>query len=148
MATIDAKRSGPVTFIVGSDDGSRLYIDGILHIDNWGDHSYREMSAVVNLAPGPHSLRMLWYDHTRHARVSFSTTDNSILSWEVTRYRTVERIVEIIEFVEVEKEREVVLMEDVERTREVIKHREVARETSVSVVDYITGNWKRTLGVE
>jgi len=46
--TINMQRDGPVHFVIGSDDGSQLYVDGELWIDNWGSHSYREMGVTSN----------------------------------------------------------------------------------------------------
>lgn len=36
-ATINVPRSGPVTFTIGSDDGSMLYLDGEKIINLWGE---------------------------------------------------------------------------------------------------------------
>ena len=34
----DIKEAGDYTFFTNSDDGSRLYVDGALMVDNWGLH--------------------------------------------------------------------------------------------------------------
>ena len=47
-----------VTFFLGSDDGSRLLIDGVPVINNGGLHSYRTYSATIQLAEGPHSVEV------------------------------------------------------------------------------------------
>jgi hypothetical protein len=41
-----------------SDDGSRLYIDDVLVIDNDGYHPVRTMEATVGLAAGEHRVRV------------------------------------------------------------------------------------------
>jgi hypothetical protein len=81
-ATMQVKmqRNGPVTFIVGSDDGVRLYVDGVLQIDDWGQHSYRTTSKIINLIQGTHSLTLRYYEVTAGARVSFEC-DSDILMW-------------------------------------------------------------------
>jgi len=81
-ATMQVKmeRNGPVTFTIGSDDGSELYVDGNKKIDNWGSHSYRTRSITMYLSQGSHSLTLWYYDLTDYARVSFEC-DSDILMW-------------------------------------------------------------------
>lgn len=47
-----APSDGSYTFRLGSDDGSRLYIDGELVIDHWWDHGYGIMDAQIDLRRG------------------------------------------------------------------------------------------------
>jgi len=50
---LEAVFSEPVTFITGSDDGVRLYLDGELIIDNWTDHDRTEnRSEPIELVAG------------------------------------------------------------------------------------------------
>lgn len=77
---VNVERDGPVTFRIGSDDGSRLYIDGIERIDNWGTHLYQTKSITVNLAQGIHTLKLHYYNVASFARASFSC-DPDILMW-------------------------------------------------------------------
>jgi len=81
-ATMQVKmqRNGPVTFIVGSDDGVRLYVDDVLQIDDWGSHSYRTTSKIINLSQGTHSLTLRYYEVTAGARVFFEC-DSDVLMW-------------------------------------------------------------------
>lgn len=51
------------------DDGLRLYVDGILLIDEWHDGSQREMSADIWLDVGRHDLRVDYYEHVGAALV-------------------------------------------------------------------------------
>ena len=44
-----------------SDDGSRLYLDGKLVIDNDGLHAARSVAVDVPLTPGPHDLRIDYF---------------------------------------------------------------------------------------
>ncbi len=53
--------SGEVTFFLRSNDGSRLYLDGVHLINNDGLHGSREDSATVNLNKGLHSLRIEYF---------------------------------------------------------------------------------------
>jgi hypothetical protein len=48
--------SGPLTLATTSDDGSRLYLDGRLVVDNGGPHSLTTRTATVELTSGVHAL--------------------------------------------------------------------------------------------
>ncbi len=54
--------SGPTTFTTLSDDGIRLYIDGVKKIDNWTDHVPTKDTYTENLV-GEHYIRVEVYDH-------------------------------------------------------------------------------------
>ena len=66
--TFDA---GPVRFAVRADDGVRMYIDGVLVLDEWhlssGDYFFldREMT------PGEHTIVLEYYEATRLASLRF-----------------------------------------------------------------------------
>lgn len=77
---IRMQRDGPVSFTIGSDDGSKLYIDGDLKIDNWGTHTYQTKTIVINLSQGTHTIGLWYYDLTGYARISFDC-DSDILMW-------------------------------------------------------------------
>jgi PA14 domain len=49
-------RPGPYRFRLSSDDGSRLYVDGALILDNDGYHDVRTVEGVAALGPGPHRI--------------------------------------------------------------------------------------------
>lgn len=51
-------RAGKYAFFTRSDDGSCLWIDGRLVVDNDGLHGAREAGGEVELAPGRHALRV------------------------------------------------------------------------------------------
>jgi hypothetical protein len=64
--------AGNYTFYLGSDDGSRLWIDGSLCIDNWGDHPYQEKSCNKSFnSSGNHQFRIDYYENRGDARVKF-----------------------------------------------------------------------------
>lgn len=52
---------GKYTFYVRSDDGSMLYIDGYLIVDNNGDHGPEEKSGPVELKAGKHAIDVTFY---------------------------------------------------------------------------------------
>jgi hypothetical protein len=47
---------------IGSDDGSRLYIDGVLVADNDGSHSYRRKQGLIALDAGLHAVRVEYFE--------------------------------------------------------------------------------------
>ncbi len=59
------ERGGNHTFRLHSDDGSRLWIDGKLHIDNDGVHPPQSKSASVLLTPGEHTLWVEYFQGPR-----------------------------------------------------------------------------------
>ncbi|MEZ6126918.1 MAG: LamG-like jellyroll fold domain-containing protein [Planctomycetaceae bacterium] len=58
---------GNVTFFLNSDDGSRLYVDGRLVIENGGLHAMLEVSGQVNLTAGYHDIRVEYFENTGNA---------------------------------------------------------------------------------
>lgn len=57
----NAPESGTYTFETLSDDGSYVYIDGQLVVDNSGVHSSRRASNSVNLEAGPHDIDIKYF---------------------------------------------------------------------------------------
>ncbi len=49
-------------FTTRSDDGSKLFIDGQLVVDNDGDHGVREKNGDLELAAGIHVIEVLWFN--------------------------------------------------------------------------------------
>ena len=76
-----AEEAGVYDIALNSDDGSRLYIDGKLIIDNSGNHSMRKMLARVPLSEGLHSLRLEYYENTDNAglELSWAPTGGSLI---------------------------------------------------------------------
>jgi alpha-L-fucosidase len=56
--------TGVYTFFVGSDDGSRLWIDGTLVVNNDGLHGLQEKQGNVPLEKGYHRLRVGFFERT------------------------------------------------------------------------------------
>ncbi|MGC9333511.1 MAG: PA14 domain-containing protein [Anaerolineae bacterium] len=63
---------GYYRFVVSSDDGVRLWLDGSLVVNEWHDGYIFDDSAVVYLPPGQHSLHLEYYENTGQARVRLS----------------------------------------------------------------------------
>lgn len=62
-------KAGKHQFFLTSDDGSRLFIDDKLVIDNWGGHAEVSMGSVVELASGIHPIRVEYFDGIGNALV-------------------------------------------------------------------------------
>lgn len=60
------KRAGQYTFALLSDDGSRLYIDGKLVVDNDGVHGPGQAEGSVALKPGVHTIRVEYFQGPRY----------------------------------------------------------------------------------
>jgi putative heme-binding domain-containing protein len=59
---IQVPRSGRYTFYTNSDDGSRLYIDKKLVVNNDGNHGLVEKSGSLNLPAGSHTIVVTYFD--------------------------------------------------------------------------------------
>ena len=54
---------GTFRFRATVDDGIRLFVDGVLLIDQWRDGAQRELAVDRRLSAGPHTLRVEYYEH-------------------------------------------------------------------------------------
>ena len=61
---IDIPEYGYYTFYTASDDGSKLYIDNKLVVDNDGLHSLRERSGRIGLERGRHAISVDFFNWT------------------------------------------------------------------------------------
>lgn len=55
---LDIAEEGEYRFYTRSDDGSKLYIDGKLVVDNGGDHGVQERTGTIRLTKGKHAIRI------------------------------------------------------------------------------------------
>ncbi len=53
------------------DDGVRVWVDGVLVIDQWHDTSVAEYMVLRQLGAGDHRLRVEYYEHTGQAQIRF-----------------------------------------------------------------------------
>ncbi len=53
---------GDYSFMLASDDGSKLYIDGKAVVDNDGSHGVIMANGHVELSPGKHDIRVEWFN--------------------------------------------------------------------------------------
>jgi cytochrome c2 len=59
---IKIARDGEYEFFTKSDDGSRLYIDEQLVVENGGVHPEQERSGKIKLTTGDHAIRVIYFD--------------------------------------------------------------------------------------
>ena len=70
--TLNINSTGSYTFYTGSDDGSVLYIDGQLVVNNDGAHSFAEKSGVISLSAGAHVIQVDFFENTGQEDLSVS----------------------------------------------------------------------------
>jgi len=63
-ARLDIETAGTYTFFTASDDGSQLFIDGNLVVNNDGLHAVQERSGAINLTTGEHALVVTFFEKT------------------------------------------------------------------------------------
>lgn len=63
--------SGTKTFTVQADDGVRLYIDGVMEIDQWKDQPLSTYSVTKNLTPGLHTITIEYYENGGEASLIY-----------------------------------------------------------------------------
>jgi hypothetical protein len=61
-----------IQFTVGSDDGSRLFVDEAQVIDAWRPHPYAEQAQTVPLDAGVHAVRLEYFEQEGQARLTFA----------------------------------------------------------------------------
>ncbi|MBV6644286.1 MAG: glycoside hydrolase family 3 C-terminal domain-containing protein [Cyclobacteriaceae bacterium] len=69
---ITPPKSGPYSFVVATDDGIRVYLDGKLIIDNWWSHDVEYQYSIRELQAGrSYKLKIEYYEEIGGARMSF-----------------------------------------------------------------------------
>ncbi len=84
-------KTGEYTLSLGSDDGSRLFLNGKRIIDLWSDHALMYDHAVLNLEQGFHSIEIHYYERTGAAALHFRLSEfpeGKILPLTTLFYRT------------------------------------------------------------
>jgi beta-glucosidase len=82
--------TGVYTLGIGSDDGSRLYLDGKLLIDHWGQHNLTYKTAVVPLTAGrAYPIRIEMYEGPGGA--------GAVLSWNNASMKKTDPLTDAVE---------------------------------------------------
>jgi len=74
---MNSTSKGLYSLNIGSDDGSRLSVDGELIYNDWNDHAYRAQNILLNLS-GSSNLILDYYESGGGNRVSVSTPQRVI----------------------------------------------------------------------
>lgn len=69
---ITIAKEGEYEFFTKSDDGSRLYIDEKLVVENGGIHPDQERSGKIKLTTGEHAIRVIYFDGGGNVGLSVS----------------------------------------------------------------------------
>ncbi|MBI5305538.1 MAG: hypothetical protein HY868_25640 [Chloroflexi bacterium] len=69
-STQNIPATGNYTVSATSDDGVRLWIDGVLVIDAWYDHGPTQFTTTVYLTAGAHAVHVEYYDRQLGAMIS------------------------------------------------------------------------------
>ena len=83
---LTAPESGLYIIGTNSDDGTRLYLDDILTVDNWGDHAMETKTAQVEFMAGvPKTITIEFFEHKGDAGV--------ILLWQKVKAQPIDEAV-------------------------------------------------------
>jgi len=75
---VQAQYSETYTFYTQSDDGVRLWVNGVQIINNWTDHNSTENSGTITLVAGvKYSIKMEYYDNSGNAVAKLSWSSPS-----------------------------------------------------------------------
>ncbi len=74
--TLTVNNTGYFTFNARSDDGTRIYLDDVLVLENWFDQGTTTRSATVNLAKGDHRIEFWYYENTGGDFMEFTWGNN------------------------------------------------------------------------
>jgi len=69
---------GIYQFFMGSDDGTRLSLDGNQVIDNDGRHGFRERQGQIELATGKHDFKLEYFNHSAPALLRLDWSGPSV----------------------------------------------------------------------
>ena len=61
---------GTYTFVLGVDDGARVYVDNTLVIDAWTPGAYREVQGTAVITAGVHTVKVEYFELADQARIS------------------------------------------------------------------------------
>lgn len=64
--------AGTYDFTVGADDGVRLYVDGILIIDEWQSQAYASFTMPYYMSAGNHTLVIEYYENDGDNRLRYN----------------------------------------------------------------------------
>lgn len=72
VGTIKVQNTGRFAFNASSDDGSRVYVDNVLVVENWFDQGTATRSGNVTLAEGEHRIEFWYYENSGGDSMEFT----------------------------------------------------------------------------
>lgn len=70
--TVGIEKAGMYYFSTTSDDGSRLWVDGNLVVDNWGLHGVKNVIGEVSLSQGYHKVQVQFFNNEHGAHLEMT----------------------------------------------------------------------------
>jgi len=83
---LEIPEMGVWSLAIGSDDGSRLFLDGELLADNDGPHPMQFTSGRRRLEKGLHAVRIEFFEATGEADLDVTLTRDGSFATEATKY--------------------------------------------------------------
>ena len=83
---LEIKEAGEYTFKLGSDDGSRLFINGQQIIDNDGLHAMEYKEGSITLEPGDAAIRVQYFERGGANRLSLSVSGPGMENVYLSKY--------------------------------------------------------------
>ncbi|WP_019036975.1 PA14 domain-containing protein [Psychroflexus tropicus] len=80
---VDISTDDTYTFFTNSDDGSKLFIDGVEVVDNDGLHSATEVSGSIALTEGLHFIEILYFENTGDDLLEVSYESSTITKTQI-----------------------------------------------------------------
>ncbi|MEZ4330288.1 MAG: NPCBM/NEW2 domain-containing protein [Myxococcota bacterium] len=80
--TLTVTAAGIYQFQLTSDEGSKLYVDGVLVVNNDGEHLAVTVTGSRNLTAGSHSLRVEYFDNTGTEELEVRYRKQGLPYWE------------------------------------------------------------------
>lgn len=87
--TITISSSGTYTFVINSDDGARLRIDGNNVITDDTTHATQDALAQVNLTAGSHEIELVYFEQGGGAELELMATRGQFTTFVENRFRLV-----------------------------------------------------------
>lgn len=75
---IQVPTDGVYTFYTASDDGSKLYMDGVLVVNNDGLHAQTEKSGTIGLKAGKHAINVVYFEKTGGNTLNVSYSSSTV----------------------------------------------------------------------
>ncbi len=75
---VNVPADGQYTFYTSSDDGSMVYIDNQLVVNNDGEHAVQERSGTIGLQAGMHAISVAYTQQKQGASLSVSYSGSSV----------------------------------------------------------------------